>query len=55
MRAPPELTVEFFDTRLTAEIKGVPTTYDIKFRVKGPGGYKKDWIPIKGFTLNADF
>ena len=53
MRVPPELTVEFFDADLSAEVTYC-TTYEVRFKVKGRGGYKKDWVPIKGFTLDAE-
>ena len=54
MRAPPQLTVEFIDTRLSAEVIECKT-YEVKFKVRGPGGYIKNWVPIKGFILDADF
>jgi hypothetical protein len=53
MRVPPELTVEFFDADLSAEVTHC-TTYEVRFKVKGRGGYKNDWAPIKGFTLDAE-
>ena len=53
MRMPPQLTVEFFDARLSAEVD-VCNTYEVRFRVRGPGGYVNEWVPIKGFTLNAE-
>ena len=53
MRVPPELTVEFYDVNLSAEITHC-TTYEVRFRVRGPGGYKMEWVPVKGFSLNAD-
>lgn len=54
MRVPSKLTVEFFDADLSAEVTHC-TSYEVRFKVKGPGGYKKEWVPIKGFTLDADF
>jgi hypothetical protein len=54
MRVPPQLTVEFFDSNLSAEVIRC-TTYEVRFKVKGPTGYIKEWVPIKGFTLDADF
>jgi hypothetical protein len=54
MRIPPQLTVEFYDNDLSFEVIRC-TTYEVRFRVKGRGGYKKDWTPIKAFTLDADF
>jgi len=53
MRVQPKLTVEFFDADLSAETTH-RTTYEVRFKVKGRGGYKYDWVPIKGFTLDAD-
>jgi hypothetical protein len=53
MRVPPDLAVEFFDADLSAEVT-YRTTYEVRFRVKGRGGYKKEWVPIKGFTLDAE-
>lgn len=53
MRVAPQLTVEFFDPSLSAEVTH-STTYEVRFRVRGPGGYKREWVPIKGFILNAE-
>jgi hypothetical protein len=53
MRVPPKLTVEFFDADLSAEITHC-TTYEVRFKVKGRGGYNNEWVPIKGFTLDAE-
>ena len=54
MRVPPQLIVEFIDTRLSAEVIECKT-YEVKFKVRGPGGYIKNWVAIKGFILDADF
>jgi hypothetical protein len=54
MRVPPQLTVDFFDPSLRAVIT-LCTTYEVRFKVKGPRGHAKEWVPIRGFTLDADF
>jgi hypothetical protein len=53
MRIPPKLMVDFYDGDLRAEVIHC-TTYEARFRVKGPGGYKNQWVPIKGFSLDAE-
>jgi hypothetical protein len=54
MRIPPRLTIEFFDSLLTAEVERC-TISEVRFKVKGPGGYKKGWVPIKSVALDAEF
>ena len=53
MYRPPDLTVEFFDPSLSAEVISC-TTYDVRFRIKGPGGYVREWVPIRSFILDAE-
>jgi hypothetical protein len=50
MKVSPELTVEFYDVNLTAEVTHC-TTYEVRFRVRGAGGYKREWVPVQGLLI----
>jgi hypothetical protein len=32
----------------------VHPVHEVRFKVKGRGGYNNEWVPIKGFTLDAE-
>jgi hypothetical protein len=44
---------ELFDTDLSAVVTHC-TAYEIRFKVKGRGGYNYEWVPIKSFSLDAE-
>jgi hypothetical protein len=52
-RGVPKVTIQFVDSSIQAEIVAV-STYQLKFRAKGPAGYvKRETLPIHGIALDS--
>ncbi|WP_426269251.1 hypothetical protein ACN9MB_13550 [Dyella kyungheensis] len=59
MRVQPKIDVDFFDPSLSAvqQVEGISVrraNVDIRFRVKGAGGFLNDPVAIKSITLDAE-